>query len=644
MKKILTLITLIIFLSSTLIFAQQRKQPPIWDIRAMAIGNGVVNLTVDGSTYASIPRADAKAIIDILDNISSHSGIYPERVNLVGQNILNASAGYINGVATINIYKPMFDIFIKDKDLAAFTLGHEMGHLYFRHGENAKSIQAAGELVALIAGSVLSVKTGKKYGNPQLGADIGSLLGTAVATSFTRDQERESDKIGLEWMIKNGYNPEGAVRLFTAFQRMGGNNPIPFFQTHPNPGERMDNVKAQVAAYYAPKNTTPQTTVASNEIKQETTKIKTVAPVAISDEVTKLNALIDEEKLNQYPKTENGRIAITALAKKDYAQAKTYLEKCSEEGEAVCINNLGVLYQLGLGVTLDLKKALQYYKQAADKGLSTSMYNYAALVTNVGEGTKKENSEELFKYMIKAAEQGSPRAMGKVASISQIRGIESVKGLDLPSKDVLVNYAKVSAMRGVGEGQAALGGFYRNGFGVQQDYDLAETNLLLASKTQKISIADLYLLYLEEKPNEEKANLYKQKILIEKNLPSIVMLDNKFCPVSISDAMFDLFSNSIKKATSNESGDKAKECFIWKKAYAHTGSLIAARVYANFLIRGYGTETNKLEGAAWMINAMQRGDAKSKENYEKIKKDFSLDELTKAEQRAKEINNLFAKK
>lgn len=653
MKKILVLLTLIIFLSTNIIFAQQRKQPPYWDIRAMSVGSGNVNLLVDGSTYATISRSDAKIIIDILDKISSLSGIYPERVNLIGQNILNASAGYINGVATINIYKPMFDIFIKDRDLAAFVLGHEMGHLYYRHGENAKSIQAAGELVALIAGSVLSVKTVKKYGNAQLGADVGNLLGTAVATSFTRDQERESDKIGLEWMIKSGYNPDGAIRLFTAFQRMGGNSPIPFFQTHPNPGERMDNVKVQIASYYAPKNAEPEVRTASVEIKKTVTSTsetkqaiveKKITPITISDEVTKLNAMIDEEKLNEAPKSQSGIAATVAFTKKDYVSAKNNYEKCINEGEPPCLNNLGVIYQMGLGVPVDYKKALQYYKQAADKGLATSMYNYAMLVTHSGEGSKIENSNELFKYIVLAAEKGSPRAMGKVASLSQLKGVDSIKALNLPSKDILVNYAKVAAMRGFGEGQAALGSFYRNGFGVEQNYDLAEVNLLLAAKTQKIAEADLYILYLEEKPDQKKANEYKKKIVDEKNIPATASLASKFCPAGVGEAVVDLFSNSLTKVFSNESGDKAKECFTWRKAWAYGGSTDGARLYASNLKIGFGTEINKLESAAWTVSAMLRGDIKSKDNYEKIKKDYTTEELNKIEQRAKEINTMFVKK
>jgi predicted Zn-dependent protease len=35
----------------------------------------------------------------------------------------------------------------------------------------------------------------------------------------------------------------GAVRLFQVLERQGGNNLIPFFQTHPNPSERIENAR-----------------------------------------------------------------------------------------------------------------------------------------------------------------------------------------------------------------------------------------------------------------------------------------------------------------------------------------------------------------------------------------------------------------
>jgi len=640
--RVLNLVLCIFLILTTNVYAQQLSS---WDLRAASVGSGNVSLNLpNGTTYTTIPRSDAKKIIDIIDKISTQSGIYPERINLIGTNQLNASAGYINGVATINIYKPIFDIFIKDPDIAAFVLGHEMGHLYYNHTGNAQAIQAAGNAVALIAGTLLSIKTGKKYGNPQLGADAGNLLGTAVATSFTRDQERAADKIGIQWAIKLGYDPNGAIRMFSMFEKMGGNNLIPFFQTHPNPRERIDNVRAEIASY-SPYNSSNTIKTASTSTSTNTyNTIKTISSPVVNDEITKINALIDEEKINQTPSSASGVAAMQAFAKKDYKSAKINFEKCINEGETSCINNLGVIYQMGLGVAVDYKKALHYYKQAADKGLAVSMYNYALLVEKAGDGSQTENREELFKNIVLAAEKGSPKAMGKVASLSQIHGIESLKILNLPPKDVLITYAKVSAMRGYPEGQAALGSFYINGFGVEKDYDQAETNLLLAAKNEKLAEANLYILYLEDKPDEKKVKEYKKNIIDEKNVPSIALLANKFCPAGAGEAVVDLFSNALKKAVSNESGNQAKECFFWTQAWAYSGNVNAARLHANYLIIGYGTEVNKFEGAAWLVSAMLRGDAKSKERYEKFKNNYSVDDLSKINLRTKEINSMFVKK
>jgi predicted Zn-dependent protease len=45
------------------------------------------------------------------------------------------------------------------------------------------------------------------------------------------------------WAKQNGYDPNGAVRLFQALEKKSGNSAIPFFQSHPNPNERIENAQ-----------------------------------------------------------------------------------------------------------------------------------------------------------------------------------------------------------------------------------------------------------------------------------------------------------------------------------------------------------------------------------------------------------------
>ena len=59
---------------------------------------------------------------------------------------------------------------------------------------------------------------GAYAGAPNVGSAAGQLIGLIVQGSifaFTRDQEREADRLGLEMMVKAGYDPSEAPRTPT---------------------------------------------------------------------------------------------------------------------------------------------------------------------------------------------------------------------------------------------------------------------------------------------------------------------------------------------------------------------------------------------------------------------------------------------
>jgi hypothetical protein len=323
-----------------------------------------------------------------------------------------------------------------------------------------------------------------------------------------------------------------------------------------------------------------------------------------------------------------------AFAKKDYKSAKINFEKCSAE-ESVCLNNLGVIYQLGLGIPIDLAKATDYYKQASDKGLAIGMTNYANMLfsTAYAAANTNETNFKALNLYIDAAKKGSPKAMGFVAYSSTLNGIGSAP-VTLPSQDTLINYAKISSMRGDSLGQLALGNMYRKGIGVDKDSSQGETNLQLAySKKQKGALGNLYLLYNEDLNDQVQAKKYKELIINSKSFAEIIAVQNNYCPYSTTDFLLDTFNQG-----------KKKECLEWTKEAAMTGNVRYAERYGTFLFRGYGTKVNKFEGAAWIVSAMIRGDTISKGLYEKHKGDYSPEEINKIEQRAKEINSMFVKK
>ncbi len=124
----------------------------------------------------------------------------------------------------------------------AVVLGHEIGHVAARHASQRAATQTLGQiglLGAAIGGQVLLGGT--------VGESILNLGGTAAQLLFLkygRDDERESDELGVDYSAQAGYMPSEGAAFFHSLKRisdqMGG---IPtFLSTHPDPGEREQTI------------------------------------------------------------------------------------------------------------------------------------------------------------------------------------------------------------------------------------------------------------------------------------------------------------------------------------------------------------------------------------------------------------------
>ena len=116
----------------------------------------------------------------------------------------------------------------------AGALAHEIGHGVARHGTRRLSQQQEANLLA-------SILLG---GNPGAVAQIGAQIAALGAFArFSRDDEREADRLAVQLMAATGYNPEGLARLLQRLLESGAGGGG-FFSSHPNPEERMQNVRA----------------------------------------------------------------------------------------------------------------------------------------------------------------------------------------------------------------------------------------------------------------------------------------------------------------------------------------------------------------------------------------------------------------
>lgn len=125
----------------------------------------------------------------------------------------------------------------------AGVLGHETGHITARHSVIQQRNSMLGQL-GLIAGVILVPELTQFVEPLSQGMQLAML-------SFGRDDERQADKLGVEYSSRIGYDATEMAGFFETLERQGagsGSEEIPeFLSTHPSPAERNVTV-AKLAA------------------------------------------------------------------------------------------------------------------------------------------------------------------------------------------------------------------------------------------------------------------------------------------------------------------------------------------------------------------------------------------------------------
>lgn len=128
------------------------------------------------------------------------------------------------------------------------VLGHEIGHVAARHASQRAANQQIGQ-VFIIGGAVLGQSLGLDGGNIlQLSSQTAQLL----FLSYSRENERESDQLGVEYSAMEGYIAAEGGKFFTSLKRISekaGHNIPSHLSSHPDPGEREQNIPRMAAGW-----------------------------------------------------------------------------------------------------------------------------------------------------------------------------------------------------------------------------------------------------------------------------------------------------------------------------------------------------------------------------------------------------------
>lgn len=130
---------------------------------------------------------------------------------------------------------------LKSEDQLAGVLGHEMGHVVGRHSNEQMANSR------LLSGLAQGVGILVSDGHNNTGAHLAQMVAQWRVMKFSRDDELESDALGVRFMMQAGYDPEALIGVMEILAAVGGGGGADFMSSHPNPENRMEKIREVIA-------------------------------------------------------------------------------------------------------------------------------------------------------------------------------------------------------------------------------------------------------------------------------------------------------------------------------------------------------------------------------------------------------------
>lgn len=214
----------------------------------------------------------------------------------------------------------------------ASVMGHEIGHVTQLHIARMLANQKNASVLAM-AGMVLGALALRSNPDAGMGAImLGDGLATRSILAFSRDAEREADRVGLEMMREGGFNVNGAPLFFGRLQqqnRFNEGDSATYLRTHPVTGERINDLKLRIQQMNAAEAKMPPDSL---EFRLLRARARALSANTVEEQLgvqRHFESQLKEEGKQQDPVTWFG-LANAAYVRQDWAGARKAVEQAAK--------------------------------------------------------------------------------------------------------------------------------------------------------------------------------------------------------------------------------------------------------------------------------------------------------------------------
>lgn len=143
-----------------------------------------------------------------------------------------------------------------NEDELAGVLSHEIGHAAERHAVQQMTAQQQAQAAALGGAALLSILLGQDPGRVSPAVVVpATLAAQGFLLKYSRDQEREADRLAVRYLHEAGYNPVAVPSFFEKLKQREPDEPgalAALLSSHPVTRDRIEATRAEAAKYGPP--------------------------------------------------------------------------------------------------------------------------------------------------------------------------------------------------------------------------------------------------------------------------------------------------------------------------------------------------------------------------------------------------------